>query len=161
MRIQISAVAVIIYSFLYANHGLGQGTKTVLWQFEANPSVNGEVVLKFTACVANGWHLYSQHLAENGPMPTRFSFDAGGDYVLPMNAMEEKGVATVFHDDVYGMEITWYTGTVFFAQRVRLTPQTTHVRGTIEFMTCNDHTCIPGKQDFDINVRPGEKASSR
>jgi thiol:disulfide interchange protein DsbD len=72
--------------------------------------------------------------------------------------MEEKGEVTKFHDADYEMEITWYTGVLSFVQRVRLAPQTTHIKGTIEYMTCNDYTCIPDKQDFNINIDPKKKS---
>src|SRR5258706_13692465 len=101
----------LFYIFYYAGPSFGQGHKTVLWQFEAGPSANSEVVLKFTAHVAPGWHLYSQQISENGPMPTRFSFEHGDDYIV-IGQIEEKGEATNFHDDTYEMEITWYSGTV-------------------------------------------------
>ena len=123
-----------------------------MWQFEAGSSVNSEVVLKFTANIAQGWHLYSQHLSEGGPMPTRFSFEQCDGYML-LGQLEEKGEVTKFHDDTYEMDIMWYTRVAFFTQRVKLTPQATHVKGTIEFMTCNDHTCIPSKQEFSIDLR--------
>jgi hypothetical protein len=145
----------LIYLFCtlcYSNLSVGQENKTVIWQWQADPSVNSETVIRFTAHVAQGWHLYSQHVPEGGPMPTRFSFDNGDDYIM-VNQMKENGNAIKFHDDTYEMEIIWFTGVVFFEQRVKLTPQATQAKGTIEFMSCNDHTCIPGKQKFSIDLR--------
>lgn len=89
-------------------------------------------------------------------MPTRFLFENCDDYIL-MGQMEEKGEATKFKDDTYEMEITWYTGVVSFVQRLNLKPQSTKIKGTIEFMTCNDHTCMPGKQDFNVDLLPKQK----
>ena len=145
-----------LHLFYFSNSSLGQGNKTVLWHTQADAIGSDQVVLKFTATIAQGWHLYSQHISEGGPMPTRFLFENCDDYIL-MGQMEEKGEATKFKDDTYEMEITWYTGVVSFVQRLNLKPQSTKIKGTIEFMTCNDHTCMPGKQDFNVDLLPKQK----
>lgn len=146
-------LTVLVFTMLCCSHSsFGQENKTVQWLYQVDPSGKDEVVIKFTAHIAQGWHLYSQHLADGGPMPTRFSFDQHDDYIL-LSQPEEKGEAIKFHDDTYEMEITWYTQVVSFVQRVRLTPQANCARGTIEFMTCNDHTCIPSKHEFSIDLR--------
>lgn len=139
------------------NLSFAQGNHTVYWQFESVSTVNYEVVLKLTAHVAQGWHLYSQHMNENGPMPTRVTYTVDDGYVL-IGQPEEKGNAVKFYDDLYGMEIIWYSGTVTFTQRIKLTRPTTTVKGTVEYMTCNDHICIPSKQDFTIDLQPKKKS---
>ena len=143
--------------FSNAEFSFGQGRKTVIWEFEAMPTSNDEIILKFTALIANGWHLYSQHINDSGPMPTRFSFASSEDYLL-IGKPSESGNAVKFYDDDYATEIIWYSGTVSFIQKVKLAKPVTSVKGTVEFMTCNDHSCIPSRQDFNLQI-PSKKKS--
>jgi thiol:disulfide interchange protein DsbD len=128
----------------------------VQWQFKTNFVTKDEVMLVITAALYPGWHLYSQDTKEGGPMPTRFTFDQTNDFLL-LGRTQEKGKSFRYHDEVYEMEITWYSGTVTFSQRIKILRPST-ISGSIEYMTCNDHTCIPGKQKFSFaNSLPKEK----
>lgn len=125
----------------------------VQWQFKANFVTTDEVVLVITATLHPEWHLYSQHIKEGGPMPTRFTFEQKNDFVL-IGSTQEKGDPFSYHDETYEMDITWYSGTVTFLQRIKIL-RTSTINGNIEYMTCNDHNCIPGKQKFSFaNLLP-------
>jgi len=141
----------------HVQSGFAQGSKTVLWQYEVVLATKDEAVLKFTAQVEEGWHLYSQHMSENGPMPTRFSFVTSKDYVL-LGQPVESGKAVKFYDDVYAAEITWYSGKISFNQKIKLLKSVTTVKGNIEYMTCNEYSCVPSRQDFSLQV-PSKKNS--
>jgi DsbC/DsbD-like thiol-disulfide interchange protein len=137
--------------------GFGQGIQPVRWHFQWEPAPNQEITLILTANVAPGWHVYSQFMEEGGPMPTRFSFDRSDDYI-PSGKIEEKGNPVKFHDDSYEMEIIWYTGEVSFLQRIRLSQPEAKVNGVVEYMACNDHICVPRKQDFNFIILPLKKS---
>jgi hypothetical protein len=130
---------------------LGQAGPPVVWHFDAAPVVANEAVLSFSARVAPGWHLYSQHLKEGGPIATRFRFQPGDDYILSGTTLE-KGTAQKFYDDIYEMDIIWYSGDVTFSQSIRLLKPVTTIKGTVEYMTCNLETCIPAERAFSIEV---------
>jgi DsbC/DsbD-like thiol-disulfide interchange protein len=151
--------ALIAFTIIFFNEefSFGQGNKTVIWEFEVIPASNDETILKFTALIAEGWHLYSQHMSESGPMPTRFSFAASEDYLL-IGKPGESGNAVKFYDDTYASEIIWYSGTVSFIQKIKLERPVTSVKGTVEYMTCNDHSCIPSRHDFNLQVPPKKKS---
>jgi thiol:disulfide interchange protein DsbD len=145
------------FFILATNPGFGQGIQPVRWHFQSDPTTNNELVLTLNARIAPGWHLYSQFMEEGGPIPTRISFERSNDYVLA-GATEEKGEAVKFRDDTYEMEITWYTAQVAFLQKIRLIQPVTAVNGVVEYMACNDHICVPHKQDFRIAVLPMKKS---
>src|SRR6267154_484909 len=132
-----------------------QENRMVQWQFKTNFVSTDEIMLVITAALHPGWHLYSQDIKEGGPMPTRFTFDQTKDFLL-LGGPQEKGKSFSYHDEVSEMEITWYTGTVTFSQRIKILRPST-ISGSIEYMTCNDHACIPGKQKFSFaNSLPKE-----
>lgn len=50
-----------------------------------------EYELIATATIDNGWHLYSQVVPEDGPIPTRFSYQSNEKYLKKGNTQEESG----------------------------------------------------------------------
>jgi hypothetical protein len=135
----------------------GQSLTPVTWTFSAMPLQGREATLVITAGITAGWHLYSQSIRSGGPIPTRIKFTEGNDYILRGTTVE-KGDAASFYDDTYEMEITWYQGVVTYLQPVILTGPTATIKGSIAYMTCNSHVCVPGEQPFIIRL-PNEAES--
>ncbi|HEX8038720.1 MAG TPA: protein-disulfide reductase DsbD domain-containing protein [Chryseosolibacter sp.] len=131
----------------------GRQAAPVSWSFEARPGRGGEATLLFTATLAPGWHLYSQHLAEGGPLPTRFRLEPADAFICE-TPVGEKGAAHTYYDSLYGMDVTWYAGAVSFGQKIRLIKPVPAIRGTVEYMTCNDRICIPCEEQFTIELTP-------
>lgn len=129
----------------------GQGSAPLHWNFKVEGLSDYEIVLAITAKIAPGWHLYSQHLKEGGPQPTRLRFHQNDAYIA-MGQPEETGKRTTFYDDIYEMEITWYSETASFLQKFRLNEPITTIIGVVEYMTCNNQVCVPQKKEFEINV---------
>lgn len=124
----------------------------VQWQFIANSRSNGTAVFEAKAIIKPGWHLYSQYLAEGGPIPTKIHFISHTSYSL-QDATYEYGSKVQFHDDLYDLDITWYTGSVRFEQVVLPNSFPASIGGMIEYMTCDDHTCIPAKKEFEVIIQ--------
>jgi len=126
---------------------------TVRWNFFVDGYNGKSALLKFTATLDPGWHLYSQFNEENGPQPTAFHYVINDDYT-PAGKPEETGKMTEFYDPNYEMKIRWYADQVMFTQKINLYRPATTVSGRIDFMTCNNQVCVPGKQNFAFEVRP-------
>ena len=74
---------------------------------------------------------------------------------------------TTVYDEQFAMNLRWYAGTVSFIQKLKVTdPAKFKVEGEVEFMACNDETCLPPDQipfSFDkksIHVDPALAANS-
>jgi hypothetical protein len=77
----------------------------VSWRFSDSPATPaGETTLTFTAIIQGQWHIYSQHMAAGGPVPTQFAFAPSARYQLlgpvteatnPVKAFEESFQLTV------------------------------------------------------------------
>ena len=94
------------------------------------------------AIIDNKWHLYSQVVPEDGPLPTVFTFEANDAYKLVGKVKESKGVTEL--DPVFDMVITYFENTATFTQRIKLTGnQGTTITGEVEFMVCDDTNCLP------------------
>jgi DsbC/DsbD-like thiol-disulfide interchange protein len=145
--------------FLYLTALLAGGTPPVfaqdkagvIWDYKAVPLSKTEVNLLVTASLAPGWHIYSQHLAEGGPPPTRITYLEHRSY-RPLGEPKETGNKASFYSDIFEMPIEWYSHTVTFSQRVHLYEPVTAIQGMIEYMTCNDEVCVPARKEFTIDI---------
>ena len=51
---------------------------------------------------------------------------------------------TTVYDELFAMNLRWYPGTVSFTQKIKVTdPAKFKAEGEVEFMACNDETCLP------------------
>ncbi|HYG18910.1 MAG TPA: protein-disulfide reductase DsbD domain-containing protein [Ohtaekwangia sp.] len=129
-----------------------QAGPPVMWTFSAERISRTEVMLTLHATLGKGWHLYAQNIDDGGPIPTQISVAMSDNYSAVGRA-DEKGTAVKFRDEFYDMDITWYQDDVSFLQRVSVFQPVDAIRGTIQYMICNDHLCIPGRQDFNIGIK--------
>ena len=113
----------------------------VKWSTSVEKISDTEFDLIVQATIEEGWHLYSQNVPEDGPIPTTFSFEKTADYELVESTQEEEG-HTIF-DAVFEMEIKYFENRVIFKQRVKnLTENSLKIRGEVEFMVCDDTRCL-------------------
>lgn len=125
-----------------------------------------EKEIVFTATADKGWHLYDMNLPEGGPVSTSFTFETlNGAELIGQPAPSVK--PTTVYDEQFAMNLRWYPGTVSFIQKLKVTdPAKFKVEGEVEFMACNDETCLPPDQipfSFDkksIHVDPALAANS-
>ncbi|WP_455635453.1 cytochrome c biogenesis protein CcdA [Parabacteroides sp.] len=125
-----------------------------------------EKEIVFTATADKGWHLYDMNLPEGGPVSTSFTFETlnGAELIgQPVPSVKP----TEVYDEQFSMNLRWYPGTVSFTQKLRVTdPAKFKAEGEVEFMACNDETCLPPDQipfSFDkksIHVDPALAANN-
>jgi thiol:disulfide interchange protein len=128
-----------------------QIVEPVKWEFKTKVTGTNTAELQFVATINRGWHLYSQHLPEGGPMPTEFKFEK-------LNGVQLVGVSTeptaheVF-DEMFQMKVKYFDNSVTFVQKIKLTSdKPVIVSGILNFQACNDETCVPGESAFTFNV---------
>ena len=52
------------------------------------------------------------------------------------------------------MNLRWYPGTVSFTQKLKVTdPAKFKAEGEVEFMACNDETCLPRIKYLSLSIR--------
>jgi DsbC/DsbD-like thiol-disulfide interchange protein len=115
----------------------------VTWSFASELQKDGRIAVQLTAHVEEGWHLYATELpSDMGPIPTSFRFD-------PSNAFEVAGPLTEpdAHEEFdpnFSMVVRHHSGApVFTLPIVRRTSEAFQVEGELEYMVCNDKTCLP------------------
>lgn len=137
----------------------GQILKPVKWTTAVNKISGQEYELVIKAKIDNNWHLYSQQVPEGGPIPTTFYFkDSAKAYQFIGKTLEGKGHESF--DNVFQMNIKYFEKEGVFKQKVRiLNPNVKTIGGRVEFMACDDKSCLPPTEvdlAFNISEDPGQ-----
>lgn len=123
----------------------------VSWSFSAARTTTS-VVVELTATVEQGWHIYATRLEnELGPIPTTIRFQQNDAWV-PMGGIVEPAPEEVF-DPNFEMQVRYHSGAPVFAQHFKNPSGANVLSGEVEFMVCNDKTCLPPEVvKFSIDV---------
>ncbi|MBP1617854.1 MAG: Protein-disulfide reductase [Bacteroidetes bacterium] len=132
----------------------------VKWSFASRSTGVGEAELVLTATIENGWHLYSQFIAEGGPVPTSFKFEKSADYELVGKVKETSTVIKAF-EKAFNMDIAYFANKAVFVQKIKLKKSQVAVKGSVEFMVCNDEQCLPpDEHPFTISLKDDKVAAA-
>jgi hypothetical protein len=123
--------------------------RPVHWSYAAKKINANEAVVFIKATIDDGWHVYSQHVKEGGPVKTTFTFKPSDDYTLIGSTSEPTPITR--NEKVFGMDVSFFEKSVIFQQKIKLKKGETVVNGTLEYMTCNDQKCLP-PDDIDFSV---------
>ena len=126
--------------------------KPVSWHIQLIDSETTEKEILFTATAAEGWHVYDLNLPKGGPVSTSFTFETKQGFEL-IGTPESSMAPTTVQDEIFKMELRWYAGTVVFTQKIKVTdPAKFRLAGEVEYMACNDETCLPPQRvPFSFN----------
>lgn len=114
----------------------------VKWTTSIKKISETEYDLIAKASIEDKWHLYSQVVPDNGPLPTLFTFEKNTAYQSVGKIKESKGITE--KDPVFDMVITFFANTATFTKRIKLTgDKGTTIKGEVEFMVCDDTRCLP------------------
>ncbi|AOW21564.1 protein-disulfide reductase DsbD family protein [Urechidicola croceus] len=110
--------------------------------------------LVIKADIESGWHLYSQNVPEDGPIPTTIYLkDSLNTFQLIGKPIEDKGHE--IDDPVFGMRIKFFEDEAVFKQRIHLlTNNKVDITSEIEYMVCDDSQCLPPTyKDINFSVQ--------
>lgn len=152
----------VVLSFLLLCCILGMSAeiqKPVTWSYSNKQVSDSEYELILIANIDNGWHLYSQFIAEGGPVPTSFKFKPSPDYVLVGKVSEAPKPKKVF-EKVFEMDVAFFEKKATFTQRVKLKIPATKIKGSLTFMVCDDSQCLPPEDvDFSFDLKGAKVAA--
>ena len=133
------------FLLLVAADSSAQLKDPVKWNFSLEKISDTEFNLVMKASIENKWHLYSQDLPGGGPIPTSFVFNESSDYQI-VEKVKELSRAEVRNDASFDMDLKMYSHEALFLQRVVLSAASgAKVTGYLEFMCCDDQSCLPPK----------------
>jgi thiol:disulfide interchange protein DsbD len=132
----------------------------IQWSTRTEKISDDEVMLIWEARLEPGWHLYSQHIPEGGPVPTEFAvLEASG--LEPYGEVME-GTPIEEYDPNFMMELKYFGDKAVFKQKAKITGTgTVTANGEILFMVCDETQCLPPDYyDFSFSVKTNKKQIS-
>lgn len=139
----------LFFSFCFAE---AQILEPVKWSFSSKKTGDAEAEIIFTATIDKGWHLYSQDIPENGPIPTEFVFEKNKSFSLVGKVTEPKPI-TEKDPNFDNMLLKFFAKKAVFKQKIKvLSNKPVTVKGYVTFMCCNDVSCLP-PSDVPFTVR--------
>lgn len=122
----------------------------VEWETSVKKVGRGQYDLITTATIESGWHLYSQSVPEDGPIPTTFFYEANG---LELIGETKEGEGKTVDDPIFEMRIKYFSNKAVFVQRVK-GKSGTKVIGEVEFMVCDETKCLPPTiEDLEFTLK--------
>jgi hypothetical protein len=141
------AIAILFGTQLHA-----QILTPVKWSYGFKKLANNEAMVFMKATIDEGWHLYSQTVKEGGPVKTTFTFPASKTYTVVGKTVEPTPITR--NEKVFNMDVSFFENSVIFQQKVKLKTGQATVKGTLEYMTCNDKQCLPPETvEFSVAVK--------
>ena len=108
-------------------------------------------LLTVHADIEPGWHLYSQNLADGGPIPTSFMLDTSSSFTAV--GVWEEGEPHVEFDPNFDMDLAYFSESADFTIKLQPHEEDFSIAGELEFMVCNDEMCLPPTyEDFNASV---------
>jgi thiol:disulfide interchange protein DsbD len=134
-------------------HSFSQVLEPVSWSFSLKQK-GQEVHLIFKATIDEGWHLYDTSLPDGGPIPTSINYNDSTLFDLSGELKKNPQPTEVF-DQAFQMNLRYFSRQVEFIQTIRLkSDKPVTVDGYVEFMVCNDETCLPPTEaDFEFKLK--------
>ena len=148
-KIFIITALLIVTAFLETR---AQILTPVHWSYAAKKISKDEAVVFIKATIDEGWHLYSQTVKDGGPVKTTITFAPSKTYTLIGKTIEPTPITR--NEKVFNMDVSFFEKEVIFQQKIKLKAGQVTVKGTLEYMTCNDHQCLPPEDvEFSVTVK--------
>lgn len=135
--------------------GLGasaQLVKPITWSYYGEKVNQTEAILYIKAKLDKGWHVYAQNI-QSEPMRLKFSFTPSKDFALIGKTNQPKPI--VKYDKTVKMQLAYFEKEAVFTQKIKLNKSSTTVKAKVEFMVCNETSCLPADEVLlNIPIRP-------
>lgn len=125
----------------------------VKWSFSYEKKGEKQYELIFAATIEPESHIYSMDVPEGGPIPTTFHFDTIPGFSLDGKPWEVTESVEKF-DEAFGFKIKTFSTSAEFRQKITLNALSVSITGVLNFMSCNNATCLPPKDvEFSFSIQ--------
>ena len=133
----------LLISLLWAISSTAQIMDPVHWTISEKLTSSQTLQITATATIDEGWHIYDQNLPENGPVSTKFVIEEKKN-IKKVGAVTSNIKPIEKYEEMFGMDLRWFEKKVSFSQEIQLNDASDYtIKGYVEFMACNDNTCLP------------------
>jgi len=141
-KITLSLMALYIAMTSFA-----QIYEPVKWSQELKITGNTTADIIIRAGIDEGWHLYGLNIPKDGPRATNIVFEVL-ENAKKVGELQTPSKLLKAYDANFDMELNWYANEAVFIQKISYTDASkVKIKGYIEFMVCNDQSCLPPTQE--------------
>ena len=116
--------------------------QSVTWKSSVEPLGGDAYRIVLEAAIPAGYHMYDMGPYEGGPTATTIVLTPGEGVQLD-GPVEQLTKAHTYYDELFGMQIGTLSGKPRFAQKVHIATAKGTVTAQLEWMICNDSSCMP------------------
>ena len=132
--------------------------QNVTWTGTAERLDDNAYRIVLEAAIPAGYHMYDMGPYDGGPNATTITFTPNEDVTLE-GGVEQLDTPHRYFDELFGMEIGTFSGKARFAQRVKLAAPQAALKAQIEWMICDDTSCMP-PDDTDLTIAVPEGSAA-
>ena len=123
----------------------------VLWTQEVKQISDREYELVIRGKILEGWHVYSQHTADGGSLPSVFTYEkAGEDYELVGETKESETITA--YSEIFEVDETFFKKEAIFNQKIKLlNPELSQLTVVLFYQVCKE-VCIPKEEVFQFSL---------
>ena len=157
MKKKFFLILFCLFGFLFSE---AQIFEPVHWNISHKLTGKTTADIIFKASIDDGWHLYGLSLPPNGPKPTSIVFEKI-EHAQKVGNLQAASKLEKKFDSNFGMELSWYSKEAVFVQKISFSSiQNVRLEGYIEYMACNDKSCLPPTTEpFSIQLNSKEISS--
>lgn len=145
----------LLITMLFSAAAFAQIENPVKWSYTSKKISDKVYEVHITASLDPKWHIYAQDAGE-GPEPTSINFSKNPLVSLD-GKVKEVGSLEKEYDKNFGSVLKFYSTKVTFVQKVKLRSDVaTVIKGSVNYMVCNDKKCLPPK-DVPFSIKLGGK----
>lgn len=138
---------------------LGVSAQQVAWSSSVEPAGDDTYRIVLEAAIPASYHMYDMGPYEaGGPNATVIRF-LPTDGVRYVGEVQQLSVPDRHDEPMFGIEIGTFSGKARFAQTVVLSAPEAEVKAELEWMICNDNTCMP-PEEAELTVRIGTPSAA-
>lgn len=141
---------VVLVMILTARLAPAQVEGHVKWAYGAKKIAGTEASVLLKADLDFGWHIYAVNVV-NSPIKTTIKFAPSAAYQTVGKIIEPKPMSN--YNPGAKMTLTYFENTVVFQQKIKLSGKKATVKGTLDYVVCSDHKCLPPERvEFTVPV---------
>lgn len=124
----------------------------VNWTSSITKDNEGNLKVTLKAAIDKGWHIYSQSIKGDGPIPTSFSIDKGFKGDIDKNITENAKNKKKAFDKNFKIDVITIDDNAEYIFTIKNTEEGKMIFGTVDYMACNDVKCVPLNAYFKISA---------
>jgi thiol:disulfide interchange protein len=143
----------VLFLIFVANLSHAQLKEPTKWSYKIKPATFkiGDVIdLELIATIDKGYHIYSNDF-DPDLGPTLCSFDFSNMQGAELQGKPKAINSIKYYEEIWGGTTTIFKNRGVFIQKVKILEASPKITCKIDFQTCNEGNCVPGKKTLDIN----------